>query len=268
MKPIHVAVPTPFREDESLDPETLAFIIGHLHEQGMKSFLLSGSTGEQHSLSIEERLDMIHSIPSIQLPDTEWIFGVAATRTRDAVRLIRAVEASSVDAVMLGFPPYIRPTQREAVRYVDDLLAETSKPVILYNNPARTGFDLSLESLQELIARHGTIVGLKDAGDAGRHQHTDFPDSFVRFSAGDRNLVSNLLQDGCNGLSSIAANVFPAEISAVFHSLMQGLEVEIEELERLLAPLTSGQPIVNVKKHYQSLGMGTGICRLPLGSGE
>lgn len=111
MNNFHIALPTPFREDESLKVEGFEPIVEYLKENGIGSLLISGSTGEQHSLSIEERLDIIDYFNQRKFVNVELIFGVAATRTRDAARLIQALEYSVFDAVMIGFPPYIRPTQ-------------------------------------------------------------------------------------------------------------------------------------------------------------
>ncbi|NQX68278.1 dihydrodipicolinate synthase family protein [Paenibacillus alba] len=268
MNNFHIALPTPFREDESLYLDGFEPIVNYLKENGIDSMFVSGSTGEQHSMSIEERLHIIDYFNQKRFLDVELIFGVASTTTRDGVRLIQALEGSVFDIVMIGFPPYIKPTQQQAVSYVDELLRHTTKKVILYNNPSRTGFDLSLEALHDLIKRHKNILGLKEAGDVHRHRGTVFPESFVRFAAGDGNLVSNMVSGGCNGLSSMVGNVFPKEIKTTFDALLEGRAVDVEAIDQRIAQVTQGQTIVNIKQHYNQLGMGTGCCRSPVGAAE
>jgi 4-hydroxy-tetrahydrodipicolinate synthase len=56
---LNVAIPTPFREDESLNVEGFEAIVEYQKHYGIESLLISGSTGEQHSMSIEERLQII-----------------------------------------------------------------------------------------------------------------------------------------------------------------------------------------------------------------
>lgn len=52
---LHVAVPTPFDHAERLDTKrTIAHIL-QLQKQGIKSVLVCGSTGEQHSLTLTEK---------------------------------------------------------------------------------------------------------------------------------------------------------------------------------------------------------------------
>ncbi|WP_141501606.1 dihydrodipicolinate synthase family protein [Paenibacillus luteus] len=266
MKNFHIAIPTPFQENESLYLEGFEPIVHSLSEKQIDALLVSGSTGEQHSMSIEERLEIIDYFNQKQFLGVEFIFGVASVRTRDAVKLIQALENSVFDIVMIGFPPYIKPTQQEAILYVDELLKHTTKDIILYNNPSRTGFDLSPEALHDLLNRHNNILGFKEAGDVHRHKDTIFPNSFVRFAAGDLNLVSNISIDGCNGLSSMVGNVFPQQIKQTFDALLENRPVNTEELDQMVATVTNGQTLVNIKKYYNQLGMGTGGCRSPLGT--
>jgi 4-hydroxy-tetrahydrodipicolinate synthase len=265
MNNFHIALPTPFRDDESLNVAGFEPIVKYLTESGIGALFVSGSTGEQHSLSIEERIEIINYFDQMQFADVELIFGVASTRTRDAVRLIQALEGSVFDAVMIGFPPYIKPTQQQAVAYVDELLSHTSKEVILYNNPSRTGFDLSPEALHDLIGRHNNILGFKEAGDVQRHRGAVFPEGFVRFAAGDANLVANIAIGGCNGLSSMVGNVFPQAMKLAFEALLEGGTVDVEAIERMVAQVMQSQPLVQIKGHYNQLGMETGCCRAPLG---
>lgn len=265
MNNFHIALPTPFREDESLKVEGFEPIVEYLKEYGIDSLFISGSTGEQHSLSIEERLDIIDYFNQRKFVNVELIFGVAATRTRDAVRLIQALECSVFDAVMIGFPPYIKPTQQQAVSYVDELLSHTSKEVILYNNPSRTGFDLSPEALHDLLSRHPNILGFKEAGDVQRHRGAVFPKTFILFAAGDVNLTSNIRINGCNGLSSVVGNMFPKEIKVAFEALLEDGTLDTEAIEQMIAQVMQGQALVRIKEHYNQLGLGTGYCRSPLG---
>lgn len=191
MKRLNVAIPTPFHGDEGLNTDGFAPIVAYQQQNGIESLLISGSTGEQHSLSIGERMEIIEYFNQQRFQGIELVFGASAVRTRDAVTLVQALETSVIDAIMIGFPPYIRPTQQQAVAYVEELLSHTSKAVALYNNPGRTGFDLAPESLESLIRRYPNIVGYKETGDLQRHVGVEYPEGFILFAAGDMRLVEN-----------------------------------------------------------------------------
>lgn len=264
MKRLNVAIPTPFREDESLNVAGFEAIVAYQKNNGIESLLISGSTGEQHSMSIEERLQIIEYFNEQRFPDIELVFGASAIRTRDAVRLVRALETSVMDAIMIGFPPYIRPTQQQAIGYVEELLSHTSKKVALYNNPGRTGFDLTPESLHTLISRYPNIVGYKETGDLQRHMELTYPDDFIRFAAGDVNLVANFVAGATNGLSSVAGNIYPQEIREAVGQLLQHEPVDAEAIGTLVSRVISGHALVNIKQHYNRLGIDAGCCRAPI----
>ncbi|MFG6118006.1 dihydrodipicolinate synthase family protein [Thalassobacillus sp. B23F22_16] len=262
MKPFNVAIPTPFLNDEQLNVEGFRSIITYLKENGVDSIVISGTTGEQHSLSIEERIQIIDYLNEQNFAGVELIFGVAATRLKDAQRLVAKLEGSIFDGILLGFPPYIKPTQAQAVYYVEELLSLTTKDVILYNNPARTGFDLSTDSFRELLSRHSNIVGLKDGGDKRRHDDIEFPDNFILYAAGDMQ-ADQQIKDGCNGLSSMVGNIYPLEMKSMLHDLCNK-ETRYEEYKRLIDEATEQPLIESIKNHYNSLGIDAGICRSPL----
>jgi len=59
---IHIAVPTGFYEDESLNIQGTISHIRDLYKQGIKSVLVSGTTGEQHSLKLQEKIELINAL--------------------------------------------------------------------------------------------------------------------------------------------------------------------------------------------------------------
>ncbi|MEC1942550.1 dihydrodipicolinate synthase family protein [Bacillus velezensis] len=263
MKNLNVAIPTPFNEDESLFLEGFGPIVEHLKTNGFNSFLICGTTGEQHSLSIDERLQIIEYFNQPKFEDVELMFGVSAVRTRDAVKLIEKIEKTNIHSILIGFPPYIRPTQEQAVYYVDELLSHTTKEVALYNCPSRTGFNLSEQALKELLSRHSNIKGLKEGGDVYRHKQTDFPKNFTMFAAGDVNLPE-MIKNGCNGLSSMVGNVYPNEIKVIFNDLLENKHVDLNRLNELINEVTNGYTLINIKTHYNNIGLKIGDCRSPI----
>lgn len=264
MKRLNVAIPTPFHSDESLNTDGFAPIVAYQQQNGIESLLISGSTGEQHSLSIVERMEILRYFNQKRPQGMELIFGVSAIRTRDAVRLVQAAEASVMDVLLIGFPPYIRPTQQQTVTYVEELLSHTSKPVALYNNPGRTGFDLAPESLKLLISRCPNIVGYKETGDLQRHVGVEYPEGFILFAAGDMKLVENFTSGTCTGLSSVAGNLYPQEIKSVVERLLRQEQVEAGPIEEMVSRVFSGHALINIKQHYNRLGIPAGVCRAPI----
>lgn len=162
---IHIAVPTAFYEDEKLNVQGTIRHIKNLYKQGVTSVLVSGTTGEQHSLNLQEKVKLIEGLEQEEklLLNMEVIFGVASIRQKEAEALADKIRCTNIAGVMIGYPPYIIPTQKEAIRYTESIIRLSNKPAILYNNSKRTGFDLSVDSIIQLSREH-PIVGVKDAG--------------------------------------------------------------------------------------------------------
>ncbi|GGN62437.1 dihydrodipicolinate synthase family protein [Oceanobacillus indicireducens] len=161
----HIAVPTAFLEDESVDLDGTINHIRNLYKQGIRSVLVSGTTGEQHSLNLQEKMELLNRLEKEEelINEMEIIFGVSSVRQKKAEELAERIQETKIAGVMLGFPPYILPTQEEAVSYAKSILERSKKPTILYNNPKRTGFDLSVDSILEL-SKLELVLGIKDAG--------------------------------------------------------------------------------------------------------
>ena len=269
---VHIAVPTAFREDESLDVEGTIRHIRDLYQQGVTSVLVSGTTGEQHSMNLQEKLKLIHRLEQETelMNQMEIIFGVSSIRLKEAEKLAETIRHTNISGIMLGFPPYVIPTQEEALVYSKRLLSLANKPTILYNNPKRTGFDVSESSVIQLSAID-LVVGIKDAGTKEKVerikkgiQRNDF-----YFYAGGEVDVEEKVAIGYDRLSSIAGNIAPVEVSQWFQKLLQKQTIsklESEKIENIRNQVYQGNAIVNVKKTINHKGIPIGICRSPIGT--
>jgi 4-hydroxy-tetrahydrodipicolinate synthase len=268
----HIAVPTAFYDNEDLNTEATLKHVRYLYDQGVKSVLLCGSTGEQHSLSLTEKLQLLESLDAdSSLPDDlEILFGVASIRQKEALQLAEKVNASpKISGVLLGFPPYILPSQKETRRYVEAIAQIIEKPIILYNNPRRTGFNLELDTFAELI-KLPNIIGIKDAGDSARiPELISVADKKIYIYAGGEIELDKKIALGVNRLSSMAGNLYPKEVEAYFKDLLRGRASKTKNagIEKKIRNVFAGNPIIYIKneitKHTQ---IDMGIARSPLGN--
>lgn len=268
----HIAVPTAFYDNEDLNTEATLQHIRNLYDQGVKSVLLCGTTGEQHSLSLTEKLQLLESLDAdSSLPDDlEILFGVASFRQKEALQLAEKVNASpKISGVLLGFPPYILPSQKEARLYVEVIAQVMEKPIILYNNPRRTGFNLELDTFAELI-KLPNIIGIKDAGDSARIPELIFvADKKIYIYAGGEIELDKKIALGVNRLSSMAGNLYPTEVEAYFKDLLRGRASKTKNagIEEKIRCVFSENPIIYIKneitKHTQ---IDMGSARSPLGN--
>ncbi|EIB6520136.1 dihydrodipicolinate synthase family protein [Enterococcus faecalis] len=86
----HIAVPTAFHKNEELNIKATLEHIQHLNKLGIHSVLVCGSTGEQHSLSLNEKLELIDHLSLLKVgSDFELIFGVSSIRQVEAQQLAK-----------------------------------------------------------------------------------------------------------------------------------------------------------------------------------
>ncbi|WP_199880536.1 dihydrodipicolinate synthase family protein [Bacillus massiliglaciei] len=266
----HVAVPTAFFEDESLNIQGTVQHIKNLYRQGVRSVLVCGSTGEQHSLTLNEKLEILQALEAEDelMTNMEIIFGLSSIRQKEAEELAKQIRSTNIAGVLLGFPPYVLPTQAEALVYAEKLIELTEKPTILYNNPLRTGFHLSIESMIQL-SRLDFVIGLKEAGEKERviTLRREIPDDPFFFYAGGEMDLAAKIELGFTRLSSISGNVYPKEIKSWFHKLLMDQALtgsEEEEAARMIKQIFTGSPLVNLKMMIKGLG----VCRSPLGNNQ
>ena len=272
LKNFNVAIPTAFHKNEEINEQATLAHIQSLQAQGVDSFLVCGSTGEQHSLALGERLHLLETIACSKIPkESEIIFGVAAIRLKDAITLSKKIaEEGDIAGVMLAFPPYIRPSQKEAIYYAETLIEQAQKSVILYNNPPRTGFDLSVESAIYL-SQHPLVEGIKEAGNPDNISifREKISKPFRYYVGGEVNLVPKL-QQGFNGISSILGNLYPKEIQQILIDHLQrdlaALSQSEQVLDNLLKPFMEADNfLVALKNALNENGLEMGSCRSPLG---
>lgn len=264
----HVAVPTAFNLDESLNNAATIEHILFLKSQGVSSVLVCGSTGEQHSLTLEEKLSLVAALeeePQLKF-NFELLFGVASIRLSEALCLAQAInQSTTVSGILLGTPPYILPTQTELHRYLQQVIRICNKPVILYNNPKRTGTAIELELLKVALT-WPSVIGIKEAGPYPRIQEFHLPPEkkVVIYAGGELDLQQKVAY-GVTRLSSILGNLYPQEISQWFTSLKRG-EAEPIPCPNELQELISGSSLAFLKKAITAKeGIPMGLPRGPLG---
>ena len=268
----HIAVPTAFYDNEDLNTEATLQHIRNLYDQGVKSVMVCGTTGEQHSLTVAEKLQLLKSIDAATfLPDDlEIIFGVASIRQKEALQLAEKVNASAkINGVLLGFSPYILPSQKEARLYVEAIAKVIEKPIILYNNPRRTGFNLELDTFAELI-KVPNIIGIKDAGDSARIPEllSAAGKKIYVYSGGEIDLDKKIVL-GANRLSSMAGNLYPTEVEAYFTDLLRGRADKIKNagIEEKIHNVFAENPIIYIKNEItKQTKIDMGFARSPLGN--
>jgi 4-hydroxy-tetrahydrodipicolinate synthase len=267
----HIAVPTAFYDDETLNVEGTINHIKDLYQQGVRSVMVCGTTGEQHSLSLIEKLELLEAVDSNHelTKNMEIIFCVASVRQKEAEQLAKQISRTNITAIMIGYPPYIKPSQEEALKYTKSLVDLSGKYAILYNNPGRTGFDLEVDTINRL-SKIKNIIGIKEAGEKSKIQQLNIDSNkpFFIYAGGEQGLEDSV-RHGFNRLSSMAGNLAHVVIRNWFEVLLKNQnykENEFEQVKNVLKLVFSGTPLINIKKELNNRGAKLGNCRNPIGN--
>lgn len=266
----HIAVPTAFHQNEDLNLEATFAHIQYLNKLGIKSVLVGGSTGEQHSLSLNEKFELIDYLSSLQVDsDFEFIFGVSSIRQVEAQQLaLKISKVPQISAILIGYSPYVLPTQKEALSYTTAIIEAANKQAIIYNNPLRTGFDLSIDSYMELV-NNQLVVGIKEAGDPRKVlQLNEAINRPLHYFAGGEEDLKQKIGLGYNALSSIAGNLFPNEVKCWFDSLLANENTQYDDaLKYKIDKLFEQSPLPLIKNEISKIeNIDFGICRSPIGN--
>jgi len=159
------ASPTPFGRDGALDLPALKETIRLYVEHGVHGILVNGTTGEWWAQTQVEREAVARTAVDAARGSVPVVVGVKHYVLDESVRLARSAAEAGASGVLSTVPPYIHPTDREALAWFRQLAERSPLPVMVYNWPRGVGVDLPADVLAEL-ARTDNIAAIKEsAGD-------------------------------------------------------------------------------------------------------
>lgn len=207
---VMTALITPF-QDGQVDLTALEKLIDWQIQEGMQGLVMCGTTGEGFFLSPVEHAQVLKTAVTVAQKRIPIIAGIGALTTAQALILCQQAEEAGVDGLMFSTPPYVRPSQEHLYQYFKTLHDATQLPIIIYDNPSRSGVSIQNELVIRL-AELARIVALKDSsGDIDRPLELlpRIPEKF-HLVAGNDHPVAAFYAQGGHGLISVAANIAPA----------------------------------------------------------
>jgi 4-hydroxy-tetrahydrodipicolinate synthase len=262
------ALVTPFR-DGRVDEDAFAAFIEWQIAEGSHGLVPCGTTGESATLTRGEHHRLVALCVEMAKRRVPVIAGCGSNDTATAVAHLHHAEAAGADAALVVTPYYNRPSQDGLYRHYAALAEATRLPIILYNVPARTSVDLSVETMARL-AKFPNIVGVKDAtGNVARvsAQRLACGADFQQISGND-DMTLGFMAHGGIGCISVSANVAPRLCADFQEACMAGDWVRARALQDRLYPLhaalfTDASP-GPVKYALERIGRLSAELRLPL----
>ncbi|HEX8063029.1 MAG TPA: 4-hydroxy-tetrahydrodipicolinate synthase [Allosphingosinicella sp.] len=203
------ALVTIFR-DEALDERAFLDFVRWQVAEGSHALVPCGTTGESATLTSAEHRRVIELAIEGAGRRVKVIAGCGSNDTAHAIELTRSAKAAGADAALHVPPYYNRPSQEGIYAHLAAVAEAVEIPIILYNVPARTITDISVETMARL-ARIANVIGVKDAtGNLARvsAQRAACGEDFVQLSGND-DMALGFSAMGGTGCISVTANVAP-----------------------------------------------------------
>ena len=156
------AVVTPFTRDGAIDEAKFVANIEMLVSEGAHGVVVCGSNGESWALKGPERLRLFTLAKQAVGGRATVIGGTGSIPTGDVIELTKAARDTGIDGVMIMPPYYCGATRREVIAHYRAISDEARMPILIYNSPKATGFDVTAEVCAEL-AEIEWVVGIKQS---------------------------------------------------------------------------------------------------------
>lgn len=149
-KRILVPLVTPFREDESVDYEVLKKLVKYELDEGADGIYVGGSSAECYLLNFEERKKILETV--VRAADGAFVVAnIGSIGTLIAEEMAMHAKHAGADAISSVPPFYFGYTFAEVSSYYKDLVKKTKIPLMLYNIPANTKRNFTLEEMESLL---------------------------------------------------------------------------------------------------------------------
>ena len=231
------ALVTIFR-DEALDERAFLDFVRWQVAEGSHALVPCGTTGESATLSSAEHRRVIELAVEGAAGRVKVIAGCGSNDTAHAIELTRSAKAAGADAALHVPPYYNRPNQDGIYAHFAAIAEAVDIPIVLYNVPARTVTDISVETMARLteLAR---VVAVKDAtGNLARvsAQRLACRAGFAQISGND-DMALGFMAMGGVGCISVTANVAPRLCADFQERCLKGDWNGALDLQDLLYPL-------------------------------
>ena len=263
------ALVTPMKRNGNVDFDKLGKIIEFQINNGARGLVVLGSTGEAFLLSEEEKDRAFEFCVDKVQKRVPIIAGINAFCLFEALMQVQKRVDEGADANLVSPPPYIKPSSEGVELYFNEIAKASHVPVIIYNNPSRTGVGISLDVVKKL-AEKDNIVGIKEAsGDMAYAEKVSrlISDDFSLICGND-NLFLQFLALGCKSIISVAGNIMPEFFNAITEEYDQNPQKSkriYNKYASVVDALSLESNPIMIKYVMGRLGMIKPYLRAPLG---
>ncbi len=222
---------TPFREGR-VDLAKFAELVERQVREGSHGIVVTGTTGEPSSLTVNERTDLVNTAVEVVAGRIPVVAATGSQSLTETLELTSRAERARADAVLVVTPYYIRPSQAGLVEYFVAVGECTGLPLMIYHIPGRAAVSVKAATVARIAERTSHLVGMKHAAndlelvtELVAQLGSDF-----RIFCGLEALSLPMLVLGAAGLMNAVGNLAPARVAALYEAVAQGNLQEARKL--------------------------------------
>ena len=157
-------ITTPFYPDGNIYFKKLESNVERYSRTPVSGIVVLGSTGEAILLSDQERRDVLKSAREAAAPNKVLVAGTGIESAIETLRLTEYAAELGYDVAMVRTPHYYKRQMQTAnlLAFYRTVADRSPLPVIIYNFPQATGYDMPAEVVIEL-AGHPNLIGIKES---------------------------------------------------------------------------------------------------------
>jgi 4-hydroxy-2-oxoglutarate aldolase len=157
-------ITTPFYPDGEVYYKKIESNVERYSRTPIAGIVVQGSTGEAILLSDQERRDVFKVALAAAAPDKVMIAGTGLESANETLRLTEFAAELGYDAAMVRTPHYYKKQMLPAnlLAFYRTIADRSALPVVIYNFPQATGYDMPAEVVIEL-AGHPNIIAIKES---------------------------------------------------------------------------------------------------------
>ena len=268
---IVVPIVTPLTKEGQFDEKAYRGLIDYLADNGIHGVFPFGTTGEFYAFDQGFYNHMLEVTKDAVRGRMQIYAGANHITTKGAAAIAKAVEkVGGIDALSVLTPMFVSQTQHEVYEYYREIAAETSLPIIIYNNRPKTNVTVEPATVAKL-AEIDNIVAAKDStGDMTNSEEYIRLTRGMEFSVmmGRDTLILAGLHYGATGAIASCANVAPRIAVDIYEKFQakdyQGALDAQFRLSALRIATNMGTFPVTLKEALKLIGHDCGDCVKPI----
>src|SRR5688572_2079446 len=255
------AMLTPFTKDDKLDFALFEKNINAQIGAGCEGLIVGGSLGEGSTLESEEKIKLLVFAAEILKGKAPVILTIAEQATAVAVTLARDAEKNGAAGLMILPPMRYKADDRETVEYFKTIAANTSLPIMIYNNPVDYKIEVTPDMFEELADCPNIQYVKESTRDVTNitRMRNRFGNRYKLFCGVDT-LVMEELMLGADGIIGGLVDAFPAETVAIYKLVKAGMYKEALDIYRWFLPLLELDIHPKLVQYIKLAATQTGLC--------